>query len=385
MMNQKRISLGEAVFPYLSKPEWAETKLKYWSWIVFFSGVGLLFKVLGLPVKFGADFPFIEWEDGKSAELNEMALIVGGCLVIIGFLCSIKIIPKPDPEADQHWPDMASDYDINTPILFMESPTVVDSARVDMAVSTFKTKWPRMTVRWPRSAQRLIDEANEVIKSQHRVDLSDHNTQLTFGQLQQTVNNAVAIRDRCAAALPSVVRRCADLPSGTTSRVVQRLLVLINYQALYPVYQALVWLKPAASDITTPKIWDSLFGKERGLPTLYDVSTTLRLKRAILVDIGEVPVLAGDGSVISVEGRGYDIRHRIPITEASPHILAEVEAAVIKRGGQLPEHYKGDIRFSKIGPGTSTWLPGDGDVAVDPELNALGERYRREWEAKTKR
>jgi hypothetical protein len=379
-MKQERISVGEFVFPYFSKPDWAETKLKYWPWIVFLAGAALALKVgLGLPVKFKAEFPFVEWEEGKVTEINATALAFGGGLMLVGLVCSLKILRKRDDEKDGHWPEVKADYVPRAAVLFMESPTIVDAARVDAVLKEFGRDWPSMTIRWPRSSQRLIEEGRDVMGAQHKLDLADHSAQLAFGQLQRSVDSALAMRDKCAAALPAVVRRCADLPLLTTSRAIQRLLVLINYRAHYPLFTALVTLKSASADIATPKIWDSLFGKSRTRETLYQVDNPLTVKRAILVGIGDSPVFTAEGSVVTVEGQGYDVRHRVSVAEASPNVLAEIEACIIDRGGELPDRYKGELLFSKIGPARSTWLPGDGDVSVDPELEAVGEKYRLEW------
>jgi hypothetical protein len=378
-VKEERTSVGEIVFPYFSKPDWAESKLKHWPWIVFFAGAALALKVgLGLPVKFKAEFPFIEWEEGKAAEINARALVVGMALMLAGLLCSLKFLPKPDDEKDRHWPEVEGD-DGDAAVLFMESPTIVDSGRVDAALRAFGREWPPMTVRWPRSSQRLIDEARKVMGSQHKLDLSDRNVQLAFGSLQNWSDNAAAAKDRCASALPSVVQRCADLPPEMISRTIQRLLVLVNFKAHWQLFRALTEIRAVAPDITVPTIWDSLFGKGRERQTLYGTSDTGVLKRAILIGIGDQPVFGPQGSVISVEGRGYGLRHSISPAQAGFEVLAEIEAFVLTSGGELPDRYEGDLLFSKVGPAMSSWLPGDGDVDVDPDLEARGETYRREW------
>ncbi len=153
----------------------------------------------------------------------------------------------------------------------------------------------------------------------------------------------------------------------------------MNYKAFNPVYRALTEIKAVAPEIAIPKIWEFLFGDDNARITLYGTNDTGLLKRAILVGIGEKATFGPHGSVISVEGRGYSLRHRVSAQEAGADILAEIEAFVITSGGELPDRYQGDLLFSRIGPATSSWLPGLGEVNVDPDLDALGERYRAEW------
>ena len=52
---------------------------------------------------------------------------------------------------------------------------------------------------------------------------------------------------------------------------------------------------------------------------------------------------------------------------------------VIVSGGELPDRYDGDLLFSKIGPSTSSWVGDDSDVNVDLHLQALGEKYQKDW------
>ena len=156
---------------------------------------------------------------------------------------------------------MKADKEEKAPVLFMDTPTIVDTARVGEKLRDFGTNWPLMTIRWPRSSQRLIDEAKEVMGAQHKLDLSDDNARLAFEGLQYWIKFASCAKQRCASALPAVVQRCADLPPETISRTIQRLLVLVNYNANEYLFGSLTQVKVVAPDIAVPKIWDSALRK----------------------------------------------------------------------------------------------------------------------------
>ncbi len=93
------------------------------------------------------------------------------------------MIPVIDKEKDKHWPQVKADNGPGFPILFVETPTIVDAARVNGMLQKFGNAWPPTTIRWPYSSQRLIDAAGEILGSQHRLDLSNRKVQPAFAVL----------------------------------------------------------------------------------------------------------------------------------------------------------------------------------------------------------
>jgi hypothetical protein len=377
-----RESVGEWIFKLLSKPEWVESKFRYWAFYMMIAGFVLLLGTgLGVPLKVTTEAPFIEWETQKAGEgpppINLRAIEIGIGLIIIGALLSIPWKSVADPEEDKRWPQVEGDSNPEAPVLFVESPLNVDVSQIALMLQQFGRKWEAATVRWPKSSHRLLEEAKRLSQSSHMLNLSQAEILFAFNSLLEELQRAPKLESKFEAAIPGLVARCEAFSSDELVAIIRSFLIRGNYRAHEGIRKALQDIKRQHNEVAVPENWTVFDDEQSAQCALYGVSHMSELKREFLIGVGEESVHSRDGDFVEVTAPGVFLRHRVILESGTPRMLVpDAELNVAEMGGRLPSKYKGMMLFSRIGP-VGGWDGdfSDSEVSSDTDLIALAQKY----------